>query len=122
MTEQEIKDLFQQFKDKGYDEESQVKALALMYRDGKLRKEDLFDLIDKLGWEIKPEFRDMEEEEFKSKLLEEKPDEPEEGAEGVEEEVEEEAEEGEEAPEAKPEGEEEDDERRKAMELMGLKD
>ena len=121
MSEQEIKDLFQQFKDKGYDEESQVKALALMYRDGKLRREDLFDLIDKLGWEIKPEFRDMEEEEFKSKLLEEKPDEPEEGAEEAEEEVEEEAEEGEEAPEAKPE-DKKDDERSKAMELMGLKD
>lgn len=104
MTVEEYDKIIEDFKNEGKSEEDILDGLFSMYKDGKLEKDQLTALLDRVGYEVTPEFEKMTDEEAK-KMIADAEAEP--------------ATEGED--EGKPADEpEEKDESEEAMRLMGL--
>lgn len=133
MTEQEFNEFIEEQKKAGKSEEDIVKIFCLMFKDGKLPREQLEAVIEALGYEMSDELKALGDEELKEKIITKS----EEGDEKVTEEdkidpdgevpppatekVETEEETKEETKEEKEDGEEsEEEERKKAMRLFGL--
>lgn len=104
MTMEDLKGLIEELKQEGNSEEDIVAGFYKMFQDDKINFEQLEALVHQVGWEITDEFRNLSDEDKKTKGFEE-----------VEGEV---AEDSEEPKEAKETKETEEDE---AMSLFGLK-
>ena len=111
MTLREAKQVIDEYLAQGEKEEDIVSALYIMYQDDDISLEELEKLIGILGYEFTEEFKNMSDEDKKTKGLE-----PKEDAEDLPEEKVEEVKEADEEIEEKPEDEDET----KAKKLFGL--
>lgn len=115
MTPEEVKSAYEELKKEGMSEDDIAMALGKLYENGEISKDELGALLEPLGKQLKPEFKEMGDEEAKKSLWGE--------ADGEEETEElEEAGEGD-IPGAKEDEPESDeaDEKSEAMRLMNLK-
>ena len=131
MTKKEFDDLIAEQREKGLTDEDIAKVFALMFKDGKLTREQIEGVLDAMGYELTDEARGMTDEEFKERILVEKEPEDEEGdkpapkakKEDGSDEAEEETEVEEETKTKETEdGDEEKEERSKAMKLFRFED
>lgn len=133
MTKEEFDEIIEEQHKKGLDDEDIAKVFALMFKDGKINREQIEGILEAMGYQISPEYKGMDDEEFKEKILVEGNEDEQSGdkpaPEANKQELEEKREEK--ADEKKPEAEveeteeeEEDDgeERKKAMKMFRLED
>lgn len=112
MTLREAKQVIDEYLAQGEKEEDIVSALYVMYQDDDISLEELEKLIGILGYEFTEEFKNMSDEDKKTKGLE-----PKEDAEDL---PEEKVEEVKEADEEISEEKSEDEDEEKAKKLFGL--
>ena len=133
MTKEEFDKLIEEQKAKGLDDEDIAKVFAMMFKDGKMNREQIEGVLEAMGYEISPEFKALSDDEFKEQILVEGNDDTEQGGKPApkadKEEIVEKQEEKKEETEAKPEGvdggkpaEDEEEERKKAMKMFRLED
>ena len=118
MTLREAKQVIDEFLAQGEQEEDIVSALYIMYQDDDISLEELEKLIGILGYEFTEEFKNMSDEDKKTKGLE-----PKEDAENLPEEKVEEVKEADEELDSKiseKNSTEEDEDETKAKKLFGL--
>ena len=95
MTMEDLKGLIEELKQEGNSEEDIVVGFYKMFQDDKINFEQLEALVHQVGWEITDEFRNMSDEDKKTKGFEEVEGEVAEEAEGTKKEEKEEKEEDE---------------------------
>ena len=128
MTKEEFDTLIEEQRKKGLDDEDIAKVFAMMFKDGKMNREQIEGVLEGMGYEISPEFKALSDEEFKEKILVSDNEDEEEGGkpapEADKEVIEEKQEESEEKKTEEDDGKEEDDEeeRKKAMKMFRLED
>lgn len=69
MTKEEFDKLIAEQREKGLDDEDIAKVFAMMYKDGKMNREQIEGVLEGMGYEISPEFKALNDEEFKEKIL-----------------------------------------------------
>lgn len=135
MTAEEVKEAYEELKEKGMEPEDIGVALGKLYENGDITKDQLGALLEPLGYKLKPEFAELDDEEAKKKLWKSEGDEPEEGvtkeeaeysedlgsnqAPGSKKDEEETEPKGEDEPKA---DEDEEEERKEAFRYMNIKD
>lgn len=125
MTKEEFDKLIEEQRAKGLDDEDIAVVFALMFKDGKLNREQIEGVLEAMGYEISPEFKQLDDEEFKEKILVQNENEPEEQGEGgkpAPKAEKQEAEVDEEETEKKETKDGDEEERKKAMKLFKLED
>lgn len=139
MTAEEVKEAYEELKEKGMEPKDIGVALGKLYENGDITKDQLGALLEPLGYKLKPEFAELDDEEAKKKLWKSEGDEPEEGVTKEEAEYSEDlgsnqapgskGDEPEEPNEPKGEGEpkadedeDEEEERKEAFRYMNIKD
>ena len=86
MTMEDLKGLIEELKQEGNSEEDIVAGFYKMFQDDKINFEQLEALVHQVGWEITDEFRNLSDEDKKTKGFEEVEGEVAEEAEGTKEE------------------------------------
>jgi hypothetical protein len=131
MTVEEVKQTFDELREKGHDDKAILSALGQSFEAGEITKDELIAFSEALGAEVDPEFAKMSDEEAKKNLWKTDPEEAKEGMSEVEVEDAEVDPDGDDAPSDKSKTEDDDDgkddkddkdddEKKKAFGLMGL--
>lgn len=122
MTAEEVKEAYEELKEKGMEPEEIGVALGKLYENGDITKDQLGALLEPLGYKLKPEFAELDDEEAKKKLWKSEGDEPEEGVTKEEAEYSEDLGSNQAPGSKKDEGEEEVEEEEKETESKGDED
>lgn len=126
MTKEEFDTLIEEQRKKGFDDEDIAKVFAMMFKDGKMNREQIEGVLEGMGYEISPEYKALSDDEFKEKILVSENEDEEEGGkpapEADKEVIKEKQDESKEEIKDDDGKEEDDEERKKAMKMFRLED